>query len=273
MSGERAIWVLLRGLARECGHWGEFPDVFRREIAAQQPDVELVLLDLPGNGPFYRQTSPSRVPDIVDACRAELARRGHTGPYHLLAMSLGAMVACDWAQRFPEEISGSVLINTSLRPYSPFYRRTRPPTYWKLLATGLLRLSVRWREARVLALTSRMTAAQDSVIDSWVDLQRRHPVGMRNSFRQLLAAMRYRASRLRPGVPMLLLCSRADALVDWQCSQALSRAWGVPLRLHTEAGHDLPLDDPPWVARAVSDWLRARQMHAQTAVPRRVEMT
>jgi pimeloyl-ACP methyl ester carboxylesterase len=271
MGGERATWVLLRGLTRACEHWGDFPDIFRREIAAQQPGVDLVLLDLPGNGPLFKQTSPSRVPDMVDACREELARRGKSGPYHLLAMSLGAMVACDWAQRFPEEISGSVLINTSLRPYSPFYRRTRPPTYWKLLATGLVRLSARWREARVLALTSRMTVERDSVIDSWVDLQRRHPVGVRNSMRQLLAAMRYRASRLRPGVPMLLLCSRADALVDWQCSQALSRAWGVPLRLHTEAGHDLPLDDPPWVARAVSEWLRTREMHAATPVAKRLD--
>ena len=70
---------------------------------------------------------------------------------------------------------------------------------------------------------------------------------------------------------MLLLCSRADALVDWQCSQAFSRAWGVPLRLHTEAGHDLPLDDPPWVARAVSEWLRTREMHAATPVAKRLD--
>lgn len=273
MTVERATWVLLRGLARECEHWGEFPAVFRREIAAQQPNVELVLLDLPGNGPLFWQTSPSHVPDIVDACRAELARLGKSGPFHLLAMSLGAMVACDWAQRFPGEISGSVLINTSLRPYSPFYRRARPPGYWKLLASGLVRLNARWRESRVLALTSRMTVGRDSVIDTWVDLQRRHPVGVRNSLRQLVAAMRYRASRLRPGVPMLLLCSRADAVVDWQCSQALSRAWGVPLRMHTEAGHDLPLDDAPWVARAVSEWLSVRAMNATTPAVMRTELT
>lgn len=267
-AAHKTTWVLLRGLGRGGGHWGEFPEIFRSEIASQHSSVELVTLDLPGDGALYQQTSPSRVPALVDACRAELARLGHVGPYHLLAMSLGAMVACDWATRFPREVGAAVLINTSLRPYSPVYRRLRPASYWKLLAMGLVRLGVRWREARVLSLTSRMVSEPDSVIDNWVQLHKQQPLGLRNGFRQLLAAARYRASRLAPSVPVLLLCSRGDELVDWHCSRALSRAWGAPLRMHTQAGHDLPLDDPPWVARAVSDWLRLRTEHASRGSPR-----
>lgn len=259
-------WVLLRGLTRESGHWGRFPQIFAAEIAAQQPGARVLTLDLPGNGALFRQASPSHVPEMVEACRSELARRGHNGPVQVLAMSLGAMVACDWATRYPDEVAGTVLINTSLRPYSPFFHRLRPANYWKLLTLGLLRLGVRWREERVLRMTSRMVAEPQPVLESWVALQRQHPVGVRNSVRQLLAAARYRASRGKPKAPMLLLCSQADGLVDWRCSQALSRAWGVPLRLHTQAGHDLPLDDPPWVARAVADWLRARQMYASAGL-------
>jgi alpha-beta hydrolase superfamily lysophospholipase len=259
-------WVLLRGLTRGSGHWGQFPEIFAQEIEAQQPGSRVMSLDLPGNGALYREASPSRVQDMVEACRAALARRGESGPVHLLAMSLGAMVACDWAARYPQEVSGTVLINTSLRPYSSFLRRIRPANYWKLMALGLLSLGVRWREAGVLKLTSRMVSEPRPVLESWVALQRRHPVAVRNGVRQLLAAMRYRASRGKPSAPMLLLCSQADGLIDWRCSQALSRAWGVPLRLHTQAGHDLPLDDPPWVARAVSDWLRTRQMHANAGL-------
>jgi pimeloyl-ACP methyl ester carboxylesterase len=121
----------------------------------------------------------------------------------------------------------------------------------------------------VLAAISRL-ADDDrrAVLDAWVALQRRHPVAWRNGLRQLLAALRYRAGRGRPHVPMLLLCSQADRLVDWRCSQALSRAWGAPLRLHTQAGHDLVLDDAPWVAQAIGDWLRAQEMHASTVAGR-----
>jgi alpha-beta hydrolase superfamily lysophospholipase len=255
-------WVLLRGLTRESGHWGAFPQLLREQLAVQQPGIRVMTLDLPGNGSLYRQTSPSRVPDLVQACRDELRRRGCHGPVYLLAMSLGGMVACEWALSYPQEVAGAVLINTSMRPALTLRSRVRPLSYWKLLAGGLLSLSGRWREARVLAATSRMVDRPREVLDAWVDLQRRHPVAWRNGFRQLLAALRYQASRGRPQAPMLLLCSQVDDLVDWRCSQALSRAWGAPLRMHTQAGHDLALDDPPWVARAVGDWLRAQQMHA-----------
>lgn len=251
--------MLLRGLSRESGHWGEFPEVLRLQIEALQPGAELLLLDLPGNGVFYRQASPMSVPAMVEACRAELQRRGVQGPVHLLAMSLGTMVVSDWIDRYPREVSGAVLINTSLRPFSPFYRRLRPLNYLSLMLLSLSRLT-RQREARVLQLTTRLLPHDGTVLEDWVDLQRKHPIGVRNTARQVLAGLSYRASRGRPAAPLLLLCSQADDLVDWRCSQAISRAWGAPLRLHTRAGHDLPLDDGPWVARAVSDWLRALQM-------------
>jgi len=255
---ERPVWVLLRGLSRESGHWGGFPEVLRQQIEAEQPGAELLLLDLPGNGVLHRQSSPMQVPAMVEACRSELARRGIAGPVYLLAMSLGAMVASDWVARYPDEVSAAVLINTSLRPFSPFYRRLRPFNYLTLLMLSVSRLTRR-REAKVLSLTTRLLPQPEAVLDDWVALQRKHPMGVRNTARQLVAAVRYRASRSKPGAPVLLLCSQADSLVDWRCSQAISRAWGAPLRLHTHAGHDLPLDDAPWVAQAVGDWLRARQ--------------
>ena len=57
-----------------------------------------------------------------------------------------------------------------------------------LLALSLFRLSLRQREARVLAMTTRMQDQPERVLDDWVDLQRRHPMRRRNLLRQLLAA-------------------------------------------------------------------------------------
>ncbi|HEY4080306.1 MAG TPA: alpha/beta hydrolase [Burkholderiaceae bacterium] len=268
-EGSSPIWILLRGLSRESGHWGQFPAILREELQAQQPGARLLMLDLPGNGRHHHETSPTQVAAIVEFCRAELARLGVRQPVHLLAMSLGAMVTSDWATRYPQEVSAAVLINTSLKPFRAVYRRPHPFNYLALMLLSLTRLGLRRREARVLSLTTRMLPQPGVVLDDWVELQRKHPTGLRNTVRQLLAGTRYRASRVRPGVPLLLLCSQADALVDWRCSQAISRAWGAPLRLHTQAGHDLPLDDGLWVARAVRDWLGAQQLQplqqAQTA--------
>ncbi len=257
---ERApVWVLLRGLSRESGHWGVFPEHLLRELRALHPSMRLLMLDLPGTGTLRRRASPTQVSAIVEDCRDELQRLGVEGPVSLVGMSLGAAVLSDWANRYPAEVEAGVLINPSLRPFSELFRKPRPLNYLGLLLLSLSRFSARMREERVLSLTTRLTPPQ-TVIDRWVELQRQHPLGVRNTARQLLASMRYRASRTRPAAPMLLLCSKADGLVDWRCSQAISRAWGAPLRLHTKAGHDLPLDDPQWVARAVAEWLRDRSI-------------
>lgn len=268
MEGQGSqTWVLLRGLTRESGHWGDFPTRLLRALRIQQPRARLELLDLPGNGDKHRQSSPTHVEDMMEDCRAELRRRGVPPPYQLLAMSLGAMVASEWAARYPRELSAIVLINTSLRPFSAFFRRLRPSNYWSLLMLSLTRLSLRQREAKVLSMTTRLQEQPDRVVEDWVSIQRRHPVRKRNALRQLLAAARYRASVAKPEPPMLLLCSQGDSLVDWRCSQAISRAWGAPLRLHARAGHDLPLDDGEWVARNVADWLHVREVVGQTTAP------
>jgi len=253
------VWVLLRGMSRESGHWGAFPEHLLRELRALQPSSQVISLDLPGTGTLRGQPSPTQVSAIVDACRAELQRRGVGGRVSVVGMSLGVAVLSDWANRYPAEVEAGVLINPSLRPFSELFRKSRPLNYLGLALLSLSRFSARMREERVLSLTTRLTPPQ-AVIDRWLELQRQHPLGVRNTARQLLASVRYRASRTRPAAPMLLLCSKGDNLVDWRCSQAISRAWGAPLRLHTKAGHDLPLDDPQWVARSVAEWLRDRSI-------------
>lgn len=245
-------WILLRGLMRETRHWGEFPAILSRRLGP----AELVLLDLPGNGSLHRLRSPAHVAEMTEACRRQLAERGLAPPYHLLALSLGAMVAADWSSRHPHEIAGAVLINTSLRPFSPFYHRLRPQNYPALLRLALGNPSAAVRERTILRLTSnRHTAA--SLLSEWMRYLREHPVTRDNALRQLLAAMRYQAPQAAPTPPLLLLSAARDRLVDARCSAALARHWQAPLRVHDTAGHDLTLDDPDWVAQQIHDWLEA----------------
>lgn len=258
-------WVLLRGLTREAGHWGAFPLQMVQSLRAAQGPVRVLTPDLPGNGVRFRERSPTDIGEMVEDLRAQLRLAGVEGPVHVLALSLGGMVAAEWAQRYPAELASAVLVSTSMKPFSPFFRRLRPTNYLTLVSMSLMRFAARWRERHVLALTSQMRQGSEEVLDAWVALHRQHPVSGVNVLRQLWAAMRYRASRARPRVPMLLLCGQGDMLVDWRCSQAVSRGWGLPLRMHTRAGHDIPLDDPDWVARAVSDWIMKRELMSGSA--------
>ena len=242
-------WVLLRGLMRETRHWGEFPAVLR----ARLPEAEVVTLDLPGNGRLCRSSSPVSVEQMAEYCRRELSARGMAPPYHLLGLSMGAMVAVAWGALHPQELRGCVLINASLRRFDPFYRRLRPRA-WPALLT-LIGGDVVQQERAILRLTSCRGNAQSDILDDWVRYRRECPVSRRNALRQLLAAAIYRAPSLRPAPRMLVLASASDALVDPRCSRHLAARWNAALAIHPGAGHDLPLDDAPWVAGQVRDWL------------------
>ncbi len=246
-----STWIFLRGLTREATHWGRFTDDFKQAL----PHARIHTMDLPGNGGHHRQTSPLSVAGMVAACRDERIRRSIETPVHLLAMSLGAMVAAEWARVAPEELAGCVLINTSMRPFSKLQQRLRPANYPALLRLTLGGGTAEAIEQAVLQLTSNQPDQLQEVIPDWVAVRHHRPVSASNAVRQLIAAARYRAPRQAPGVPLLLLSSEHDQLVDSACSQAIASAWHCPLLTHPAAGHDLPLDDPRWVADQVRRWL------------------
>ncbi|MEO8808533.1 MAG: alpha/beta fold hydrolase, partial [Burkholderiaceae bacterium] len=203
----------------------------------------------------HAQASPTRVVDMAESCRAALRERGLPPPYHLLAMSLGAMVALAWAHEQPDELQSCVLINTSLRRFSPWFQRLRPRNYSAVLGMVLSR-DVAANERTVLDITTRHpTVDKGKLLDQWVRWRSENPVSRANALRQLWAAARFSAPRAAPSVPLLVLASGADGLVDPRCSQCLAQAWGTELRIHPTAGHDLPLDDGAWVARQVAEWL------------------
>jgi pimeloyl-ACP methyl ester carboxylesterase len=242
-----ATWILLRGLTRESGHWGDFLPLCQQTY----PDNVVLPLDFPGSGVWHQQASPWTVPAMMQHVRTQLADRGFKPPYCVLALSMGAMVSTAWAQAYPAEISRQVLINTSIRPFNPFYQRFQPHnvvTFGRLLLCGASDYA--WEHA-IWRMTSHLS--HPAVVKDWVRLRQAHPVTAMNSLRQLWAASRFAAPDLPPSVPTLLLASTHDSLVSVQCSRSLARRWHWPLAEHPAAGHDLPLDDGPWVLEKMLD--------------------
>ena len=249
MNTDLKTWIFLRGLTRESRHWGDFIGQFQQTL----PDSQVITLDLPGNGSLNQQRSPAHVQEMVAHCRAQLVLRHLEPPYHVLAMSLGAMVAVAWGLAHPQEVAAQVLINTSLRPFNPFYQRLQPKNYGTLLKLAFLGGTPDLWERTVLRMTSNR-APQD-VLPLWQALRNENPVSRANALRQLVAAARFRAPTSPPLVPTLLLASAHDHLVSVECSTTLARQWHCVLCLHPSAGHDLPLDDGLWVAGQVREWL------------------
>lgn len=246
-------WILLRGWGREARHWGDFPATLRAALPAGD---RVLSLDLPGNGVRHAETSPLHPRAMVGALRAELERLACPGPYAVLALSLGGMVAVQWAIERPQELAGCVLINSSAGGHSPFWRRLRPAAYPSLVSLLRPGLGPLERERGILALTSNHRAGDAVLAQQWADYARQYPVTSANAWRQLLAAARFRAPAAAPAVPVLLVAAEADRLVDPECSRRLARCWRSPLRVHATAGHDLPLDAAAWLAEQVSAWWR-----------------
>lgn len=242
-------WILLRGLGREARHWGRLPAL----LQARQPGARVVTIDLPGSGRSWQQASPASIAGMVEAVRAELSARSQAGPFVVLALSLGAMVAMEWAARAPGEFAGCILVNSSAAGLSPFWQRLRPGAWLRLGPWLRPRTAVLDRERAVYRVTSNLPL-HDAVVDDWVAIARDRPVAWRNLARQLFAAARYRAPARLP-VPALVLVSAQDRLVSPRASEAIARAWNLPLHRHPLAGHDLPLDDPDWVVQQAVAWV------------------
>jgi pimeloyl-ACP methyl ester carboxylesterase len=247
-------WILLRGLARESAHWGDFVPLLQSTF----PDARITLLDLPGTGCFHRETGPSSIKAITDKVRRHALDNGFIEqPVTILALSLGAMVAWEWMRSYPEDICGATLMNTSFADLSPFYQRLRWQSYGKFIDLTMSR-NLYNRESKILQLVSNRRNRDKHIIQAWEQIQIERLINLKNSFRQIVAAASYRPGDIKPKQPVLLLNGQGDRLVAPTCSEAIHKKWNLELRRHPWAGHDLTLDDGAWVALQLKDWVGSK---------------
>lgn len=238
-------WVLIRGLVRGVGHWSDFPETLK----AAFPNDNFEFLEIPGNGTLYQEKSPTNVTEMVESIRRQSQFIQQGKKVHIIAISLGGMIATAWADRYPMEAEHLVLINSSSAKHSKFYERLRPENYLKMAGLFLgfkTRFSTMELEREILAMTANSSERRDFALPLWTKESEDHPVQIQNFFRQLMAAGSYKFP-IEPPVSTVLFVSENDHFVSSACSKSLAKSWGCELHVHPWAGHDLPLDDPQWV--------------------------
>jgi pimeloyl-ACP methyl ester carboxylesterase len=239
MKAQPKTWILLRGLARNSEHWGEFIPLLQKTF----PDDKILAIDLPGTGKFYQSESPTTIEAHTDFVRRQLAN--HSGPFHLLALSMGAMVGIDWMSRFPLEIVKACFLNTSLASFSPVLDRMKLSSLPKVIS-ALTVTNIVKRESLIFDLTSNRAEKKEKSVKNWVAIQNKFPMRRRNAIKQLWAASRF-SLKDKPSAPILFLVSAKDQLVNPQCSLTIGKAWECPIQVHPTSGHDIPHDAPEWV--------------------------
>ncbi|MCB9027015.1 MAG: alpha/beta hydrolase [Bdellovibrionaceae bacterium] len=244
-------WLLLRGLGRETGHWAKFPDV----LAKKFPSDEIKMLDLPGAGEFHDIRPPLSISGFVDFLREQLDKKPPQYPLHLVAISLGGMIALEWMRQYPTTLQAGILINASLGNLSPFYHRLRWQIYPSFFGNIIL-LREEEREKALLNILVNRKDQHDLLAKEWAQVNRDRPLKGQYFLQQLVAASHYRITE-KVKVPTLLLVGLGDNLVSPKCSEDIHKEFGYPLVQHPWGGHDLTVDDGPWVAQEIKKWVNS----------------
>jgi pimeloyl-ACP methyl ester carboxylesterase len=249
MEKLQRTWIFIRGLGHEREHWGEFLALFQEAF----PEDLIIHIDMLGAG-VHHDTRPSlNIAGILKQARKDAANQAQ-GPYHILSISMGSMLADAWAREAPEEVVAAILINTSFGRFSAPYSRMS----WKIWPHFFKALSQR-EESALEHLMLKIITAKQEALENWVEhrvsIRHRRPVSRLNYIRQLIAASLYWGGPAAPKIPVLILSSHGDRLCHPSCSRAIAQAWHVPHQEHPWAGHDLTFDDPHWVIDRVRTWL------------------
>lgn len=232
-------WILVRGLMRSQFHWKNFPELLSAELKLNSVQT----VELPGNGLLCAEETPISVVKAVEKIRNQISGARNEA-FGVVGISLGGMLATRWAQLFPDEVSHLVLINSSSK-HSPFNQRLKPENYPGVLR-HLLFGNPTATEEFILQTTSNSERLWKPQLAENIEFLMSHPLNARNFFRQLKLAHQTDFN-IVPKAAKLILTSKADRLVSYECSEKISKLWGCAIRYHETAGHDLPLDDGEWL--------------------------
>lgn len=243
MNQNKPNFIFLRGLARHQYHWGPL-----RNIAEDSAEISgASFIDLAGNGTEWERESFINISEFTEDLRARLDVAALKSKPWLVGVSLGGMVALDWAERHADEISGVIVINSSLGRFSAPWERLKPEAYLHLfrIVYADLKLTPFERELEVLRMVSNRELEYKT---KWATEFTKYPkTSLANVTRQITAASRFKGSVNPPSVPVLLLSSQADRMVNADCSKQLANFWQVNHETHPWGGHELAFDAPDWV--------------------------
>lgn len=246
-------FILIRGLARESGHWNEFPSLLKE----QYPLANIHYIDLPGAGKWHTTDFPIGKKRVIDFVHTQIQdlKNSHEGSWSIIAISLGGMVSLKLLEIYPDDVDYAFIINSSARDLSPFYKRLYYKVYKSFLGT-LTSSNIRDRERKILNFTTNRLSddQKDKISKEWAEVHNARPMLMTNVARQLLWAAKTKSPE-EVKTKLLILAGKGDILCHYSCSENLARKLNKSIILHDTAGHDLTSDDGPWVIDKVQEFL------------------
>ncbi|QDE32344.1 alpha/beta fold hydrolase [Shewanella polaris] len=251
-------WVLLRGLMRDSRHWYGFDRLI------QQQGINLICVDLPGNGRLAQQASPLSIDQYCDSVwqqidAAMLESPELNSPLMLVGLSMGGMLALQMAAHRPQSVKQVVVINSSAANISTWYRRFQlapllvcsVKALWG--AMGDLMSDLRGNnphkshvhiiESIVLKYTSRNQCNNIEVLQAWSVMRQQQHTSFSSGLRQLYACAGFNCPIL-PRIAVSVIVANQDQLAHPKCSDNLAVFYQTQLHKIDNCGHDASLDQP-----------------------------
>jgi len=215
-----------------------------------------LLLDLPGAGDRRHEKAPLTIANFTDMVRADfLSRRGDPKEsWFLIGISLGGMISLDWADRYPQDFLGTVVMNTSSKDSGTIWQRLTPFGWYKIIQT-VASQTAEDSETRILEMVSNLKAKDLKTLQAFIEIAKQRPVSQQNLARQVIAASQFLAPDQTLKNPLLILASLKDNMVDVRCSRALAEHLSAQIKFHPCAGHEITIDDPDWVLEQLAEFL------------------
>ena len=182
---QRRTLVLINGLTRTKDHW-----VYFDRLLAQ--DVNVITLDPRGIGESRQKAGWSlSIDHMSDDVKAVLDDVG-VERAHILGFSLGGMTALMFGLRYPHRVHSLLVINSSIGGGARFPRLY--PKSVLALGKSLFKGGISFHESLSEYVLSMRTPQEmrDWAAQLWSNLEKRYGKGIMITFKQLVAASRFR---------------------------------------------------------------------------------
>lgn len=243
-------YILIRGLTREACHWYDLPERFENAHS----DVKVFCLDLPGAGKFFKDKFPLSTDALLIEIYNEIKKikAENDGSFHVMTISLGGMIVMLLQEKYPDLFESSIIINSSARDISPVHHRMQIKALKSVIKTPFIK-DIKKRELNILEFTSNLRTQNEleKIASFYAKEHSLRPMKIENALRQLVWAAQAKSPHSLPG-RVLFVASKADKLAHYSCSEKLADKFKKDLVLHSEAGHDLPLDCGDWLIEQIS---------------------
>jgi len=235
--------VLINGLAEQSESWYRNREVLQRDFDVHAPGV------LVYDGPIMQQRLAGRLPITVSFLKDRLAEYldnfVQTPPYHLVASSLGAQIAVEYAAENPRMIDRVVLICPSgmgSEERLPITSGARHKDYRGLVESTFY--DPRLASAGIISYYEHKFKSK-----AW-----------RKAFFETVRGTKCHSVRERlPAIhrPVLVICGREDRIVDTHVAQqAVAPLANFRCVTISNCGHAPQLEQPDITNRLIADFLR-----------------